>query len=185
MFRASTLLVLALTAVGCAAPTSETDPTAETASAATKTSWRKLRLDKATKAELAACGVAASKTEDYFYCPMVDRFRFSGAITTEVLERFAEKRNAEVYETNATIEAAVQRLRARANGQVASVQDATIRAQLEGHMNALEAKLRATPGNRIVLASGYWAPSVNSDSVYVIDDASQTLTVFEHGDTDG
>jgi hypothetical protein len=178
-------LAVGLSLVGCAAGSDDATEPASTEAAVRGTSWRKLPLSAQVKATLSACNDATRDVGDYFLCPTIDRYGMNGPITDAVLARFAEKRSAEVYVANATKEQAIDLLWSRARGQLASVDDAATQAKLDASMQRIQTLLENTPGTRFVLADGYWAPSVNSASVYVIDDSDNTLFVFEHGDTDG
>lgn len=151
-----------------------------------KVTYRKLAHTKALKAVTAECLALEAQAGDAFYCPLVDRYKFSGPITEAALGRLVEKRHADAESLqNVSADGAVATLRGRADGQAAGVGDADLRGEIAAVVDRYETLVRNAPGTRILTASGYWAPSVNSDTVFVVDDTDNTVLVVEHGDTDG
>ncbi|MFO0675922.1 MAG: hypothetical protein U0169_05270 [Polyangiaceae bacterium] len=147
--------------------------------------YRKLTLTKAIKALRADCLEVEKRADDAFYCPTVDRYSFSGPVDGVAWTRLLTNRSvdeADVHEV--TIDEAVRTLRSRTPGAIVAGESA-IDTDIRRTMDAYEAFLRNAPGTRILIGSGYWAPSVNSDTVFVVDDVHHTVLAVEHGDTDG
>jgi hypothetical protein len=147
--------------------------------------YRKVTLDARIKATARDCAALEPRTEGAFYCPKVDKYKFSGPVDGVAWQRLLERRSVDGTTTSVSIDQAVAALRSRAQGDFSEVSQPAVRAEIKAIMDAYEGHLRNAPGTRIVIGSGYWAPSVNSDTVFVIDDNDHTVLAFEHGDTDG
>lgn len=176
------LPVLAVFAAGCSQNVETEEPEGQVQAAATLT-YRKVQLPPTARDQLRSCDVEAQLAGDAFACPRMERYQFSGAITEAALAQFTSKRNA-FWSSRAEVDqdGALRLLAPRAEGQIARAGNDFVQEKIRGMFAWYAGEFRRTAASRIVVVSSHWAPDVDSDIVLAIDDSTNSVTLFEHGD---
>jgi hypothetical protein len=176
------LSVVAVFSVGCSQNVETEESEGQVHSAATLT-YRKVQLPPAAREQLRSCDVEAQLAGDAFACPRMERYQFSGAITEAALAQFTSKRNA-FWGTRAVVDqdGALRLLAPRAERQIAEAGNDFVQEKIRGMFRWYADEFRRTPASRILVVSSHWAPDADSDIVLSIDDTTNSVTLFEHGD---
>jgi hypothetical protein len=113
----------------------------------------------------------------------MERYQFSGAITEAALAQFTSKRNA-FWGTRAVVDqdGSLRLLAPRAERQIAEAGNDFVQEKIRGMFRWYADEFRRTPASRILVVSSHWAPDADSDIVLSIDDTTNSVTLFEHGD---